>query len=313
MIQTSSILPYFKDQGWFVTLNTTERGFGIIKNDPHIDEVFLQGNNQVANAELSSYWEKLSKHFTKFVQLSESIEGKLLALPDRPQYRWSKKLRHQRMNKDYFKQMHDLSGAALPPRPKFYPTEMEKIQAKQVRDQAGCFLIMWVLSGSSVHKAWPYVDNVVAALLLNYPGVWIVFVGEELCQLLEEPWKNEKRVIRKSGRWDIRNTLTLSQQVDMVIGPETGVLNCVAYEDIPKIILLSHSSAKNFGAKFVNTTTIKPKGVSCYPCHKLHYRWRTCNRDEKTGAAMCQANIRPDRVYQAIVEKIEKIGKRKAA
>lgn len=302
MIQMSSVLPYLKKNGWYITVNTSDSGYKIIKHDPHIDEVVLQHKAQVPNKELSEYWGKLAENFTRFVQLSESIEGTLLALPGREQYAWPTKKRHQKMNKDYFKQMHDISKVPLPPRPKFYPSEKEEKKAAFLRNRMGnSFTIMWTLAGSSVHKAYPHMDSVIAALLLEQ-DVKIVFVGDELCQLLEDPWKNEKRVIRKSGRMNIRDTLALAQKMDMVIGQETGVLNCVAFEPIPKIIFLSHSSPVNFGGKWENTTTLTPKGVDCYPCHKMHYGWKTCNRDEETGAAMCQANISPDRVYNAIVK-----------
>jgi len=305
MIQTSSILPYFKEQGWYVVVNTVTRGFDVIQNDPHIDEVFVQENKQITNDDLPGYWAKLSENFTKFVNLSGSIEGKLLAIPGKPQHRLRKKTLHWRMNKDYFKQMHNIAGADMPCLPKFYPTDKEEKEAEAFCAETGGFIILWVLSGSSIHKSYPYADSVIARLLIDYPSVRIVFVGEELCKLLEEPWKNEKRIIRRSGG-DIRKSLALSQKVDMVVSPETGVANCVAYEDVPKILFLSHSSPKNWGAKFINTTLMVPQGVKCYPCHKIHYGWATCNRDKETGGAMCQASIDPAKVYKAIAENIER-------
>lgn len=308
MIQMSSVLPWLKQNGWYVTLNTTDTAFNIVKNDPNIDEVFLQKTDQVPNKELLEYWNALSKHFTKFVQFSESIEGSLLALPYRKEYEWKTKRRHQAMNKDYFQQMHDIADVPMPPRPKFYPTPEEERKADLfMEEHSDSFIILWALCGSSVHKVWPYTDNVVAQLMVAHPNVKIVFVGDLLCQLLEDPWRNEKRVIPQSGRMGIRDSLTLSQKVHMVIGPETGILNCVAFEKkIPKIIFLSHSSPVNIGGNWKNTVALKPFNVDCYPCHKLHYGWKTCNRDLVTGGAMCAANITPDRVYNAIVPHIQK-------
>lgn len=315
MIQMSTVLPWLKEHGWRITVNTTERGLDIIRHDPNIDEVIVQQTDQVPNRELSEYWERMAGCFKKFVQFSESIEGSLLALPGRKEYEWQTRTRHAAMNRDYFQEMHKIAGVPLPPRPMFHPSPDETCRAMNTMENMGSdsFVIMWALCGSSVHKAWPYTDTVIARLMLEHPSVKVVFVGDGLCQLLEENWRAEPRVIRQSGRMGIRDTLTLAQHVDMVVGPETGVLNCVAFERIPKVIMLSHSSVKNIGGTWKNTVALAPHGVDCYPCHKLHYSWRTCCRDFETGGALCAAKIHPDRVYDAIVEQIEKKQRRMAA
>jgi len=302
MIQMSSVLPWFKDNGWHITVNTTPAGLNIIKTDPHVDAVILQEHDQVPNQELTEYWARMAEGYTKFVQFSESIEGNLLALPGRPQYEWSTKKRHLKMNRDYFATMHNIAGVPLPPRPGFYPTADETHLARFYRRCMGIdsFMIMWALSGSSVHKAWPYTDQVIARLMMDYPDVHVVFVGDRLCQLLEDQWRTEDRVHRESGRMPIRDTLALAHEADMVVGPETGVLNCVAYTAIPKVIMLSHSSPANIGNSWINTDAMTPRHTPCYPCHKLHYGWSTCNRDGQTGGASCAANISADRVYRAI-------------
>jgi len=228
----------------------------------------------------------------------------LLALPGRPEYKWRNQKRHQKMNRDYFAQMHRIANVPLPPRPLFCPTDKEIDRAEKFLPDG--FNIMWSLSGSSVHKAWPYTDQVIAQLLMD-TDVNIIFVGDELCKLLEDAWENEPRVYQTCGEMDIRDTLTLARLVDMVVGPETGVLNCVAFEEIPKVLMLSHSSPVNIGGTWTNTEVITPRGVDCYPCHKLHYSFDTCNRDENTGGAMCAANIKPERVYKAITKHIREI------
>jgi hypothetical protein len=98
----------------------------------------------------------------------------------------------------------------------------------------------------------------------------------------------------------IRETLTLAQNVDCVVGPETGVLNAVAFEPMGKVIMLSHSSQENLTKHWVNTSTLTPQGVDCYPCHRLHYGSEFCNEDKATGAAICQKSINTEKVLQAI-------------
>ena len=140
-------------------------------------------------------------------------------------FHWPKAVRHQLFNRNYFELMHDIAEVPLPPRPAFYPSEREtRIAQRFVKKLAGGPVILWVLAGSSVHKTWPHMDTILARLLLKYPDCRVILSGDELCKMLETGWENEKRIIKRSGA-DIRETLSLINHVDLVIGPETGVMN----------------------------------------------------------------------------------------
>ena len=119
--------------------------------------------------------------------------------------------------------------------------------------------------------------------------------------MLELGWENEPRVKCLSGEIGIRETLALAQVADVVIGPETGVINAVAFEQNRKVVLLSHSSVENLTKHWVNTVSVKPVDVACYPCHRLHFDRSFCPQDEETGAAVCQRSIHPAVVFEAIV------------
>lgn len=305
MIQASSVFPALKEQGYHVTVNVTEYGAGIIANDPHVDRVIVQARDQVPNGELGEYWSAMSKPFDKFINLSESVERSLLALEGDKSFNWHPKFRDAIMNVDYLDGTHIIADCAeYPKRPKFYPTKDESQWAKTRRMQMGLKnkIIMWVLSGSAVHKYYQRMDEVIARILLTNPGTKIVMVGDKACVILEAAWINEKRVIRRSGRWSIRQSLAFMQHCDVVVGTETGVMNAASFEPMPKVILLSHSSPKNLGGSWINTSVITPKDCECYSCHKLHYGWKTCHYDEATGGALCMAKTDPNEVYQRIAE-----------
>ena len=302
MIQMSSILPGLKEQGLYVVVGTTEAGMEVVKNDPHVDEFFIQDNDQVPNNELSKYWHKVKEHCHKFVNLSESVEGSLLAIEGRRQFYWKKAFRHLVMGVDYLEATHAIAGVPNNYAPKFYPNKQEEKWGAKYRRKLGNnkFVIMWSVAGSSVHKVYPYMDEVFARLLHTYPDIRIIVVGDLLSSVAEIGWEKEKRIIRKCGKWSIRESLAMAQRCDLVVGPETGVLNAVSFEDVPKILMLSHSSRENIGGSWVNTDAIEPLS-ECHPCHKIHYGWHTCNRDENTGTAKCASSISIDRVYDSIV------------
>lgn len=300
MIQTSSIFPALKEQGYHITVNTDPQGYRIVKHDPHIDDFIIQDKAQVPNEELKAYWDQMATKFGKFINLSESVEGTFLALPNRVPFYWPSDVRHALYNVNYMEHIHRLAGVPLPHRERFYPTDREKAWAKKQRKKIKGPVILWTMAGSSVHKTWPFLDAMVARAMLEWPDVHFVLVGDGLCQLLERGWEAEKRVILRSGKWSVRKTLTFAEYADLVIGPETGVMAATAMLDIPKIIFMSHASVENLTKYWVNCASMEPQGVPCYPCHQLHYGYDGCVKNEDYGVAECQVKIEPDRVWSEI-------------
>lgn len=306
-IQASSILPGLKEQGYHVTFYCTPRTEEVLKHDPHIDEFYIQDTDQVPNAALTLFWANEEKKFDKFINLSESVEGTFLALPGRASHKWPLNLRKKHLDVNYMEFVHDLAEVPLPPKPKFYVTPDEVKWAKKERAKfGGDMLIMFSLAGSSVHKVWPHQDNFFARVLVKYPNARIVTVGDEMGQLLEQGWEKEPRIVKKSGKYTIRESMSLLGECDVVIGPETGMLNAAGHMPVPKIVLLSHSSANNLTKYWVNTRAMEPRATPCFPCHRMHYSFEHCVRDEETGTSACQADISVDQVWSAFEDSMRK-------
>ena len=322
MIQVSSLFPLFKEQGYRVCVNVSERGKEILESDPNVDELLVQETDQVPNDRLTPYWERLEKCFDKFVQLSESIEGSLLLTPEREEeirgervlvesskdFNLSKEEIHEKYNVNYMERTHDIAGLPYKFFPKFYPTLEEKKHARRQRKKIKSkYVILWALSGSSVHKVYPWTDAVMSRILMDRKDLSFVTVGDGLCELLEVGWEDEKRVVTKSGKWSVRETLAFLDVCDVVVGPETGVLNAASTLDCHKTVMLSHSSHENLSKHWKNTTALGPEDYPdyCFPCHKMHYGFSTCNRDKETGGAMCAAKINPKNVVEDILRNIK--------
>lgn len=306
MIMASSVFPALKAQGYHLTVFCVPTGYDIAKNDPHIDEFVIQGRDQVPNADLGQYWEYLETKYDKVINLSESIEGTLLAMQGRINNTWPDSVRRKELNKNYLEWTHQIAEVPFPIKQNFYPTEEENIWAKKERAALGSdsFVIMWSLSGSGLHKTWPHIDACFARLMIEHKHVKIILVGDATCQILEQGWENEKRVICKSGKYSIRESMALAKHVDLVVGPETGLLNCVGMETLPKVILLSHSTIENLTKHWINTDSIEPT-VPCYPCHRLHYGFKHCFQNEESGTSECMHQTGVDVVYNAIDKRIQ--------
>ena len=194
---------------------------------------------------------------------------------------------------------------------KFYATKEEIAWAKEERAKmGGKKVIMWCLSGSSVHKIFPYMDEFVATVMLCWKDIDVVLCGGVREVTLEGGWQEEKRVHSKCGEWTIRQTMVFAQtQTDLIIGPETGVLNAMCCEPVPKILFLSHSSHNNLTRDWMNCKAMSaPKEAlkECGHCclHRMHYNWDSIKRDEVTGAAWCQAKMDRNAIFEEVIKKL---------
>lgn len=327
MMQASSVLAGLKEQGYTITLYCAEGpGYEVIKSDPHVEEFYVQGRGQVPDQALPSFWNYHKKKFDHWVNLSESVEGGLLSMTNRPVDTYSPRARHVMLDWNYVERQHLIAGLEdVAQKIHFHASPEEQKWAGLEKKAFGEFTVLWALTGSSVHKIWPWLDNAVSGLLIDFPEVELVFVGGEDGVILEKGWEETPRVHRRSGKYTIRESLALAQVCDVVIGPETGVLNAVAMEEMPKVIFLSHSTQENLTKHWVNTHSLASVGTVCKgrgndeapACHQMHYGWDRCTEapaapetDEiykkiggkrsGAGVSQCQFDIGAQDAYKVI-------------
>jgi len=307
-IMTASILPHLKAQGWHITMNVNEVTRDVLKNNPNIDDWIIHKKGSVEVKDLPEHWWNIYVNggFDRMLNLSESVEGTWLAIQGRTSFAWPYPVRQKYLNHNYLEFTHDL--AAVPhgfDGARFYPTKKERAWAKKTREKFanGDFLLVWSLSGSAIHKHTPWMDEAIATLLDNAPWAKVILVGGPEGVILEQGWEEQERVMCTSGKWTIRQTFAMLEQADCVAGPETGVMNAAGMLDVPKVLLLSHSSEENLSKHWKNTTNLTPAECPCHPCHQMHSSWDYCSPIETTNGpgSLCMVNIPPLSIYQAIV------------
>ena len=333
LIQASSVLPGLKAQGYHITMSTTPQGHEIVAHDPHIDEFSIQDKEQVPNEQLGDYWEALGQEYDKVINLSESVEGTLLGIPGRRTHAMPHAARHVLMDVNYMDFVHALAGVPPPHKPHFYATGVERNKAAAFRRKLGSTpVVVWTLTGSSIHKAWPWAGDV-AAWLMEHTDVRILYEGNAATQMLEigivqtlvkhfleidheeshnmklselllrlkEHFGGVNRLLCMSGARTIRESMAFIEHADLLVGPETGMLNAASMLPVPKVVMLSHSSHFNLTRDWVNTTALESRGCPESPCHRMHYTREFCPEDEETGASLCAAALKPETVFEAIV------------
>lgn len=290
----SSLLPHYKREGYHVTVFTESAGATVLGADPHIDRLVTVPNHLFDDTELLLYLRWQSRKFDRFVDLTGVVETRLLPHPNEHAYYWTDAVRRQEMNRNYLEAMHDVAGLPHEFFQRFYPTRGEREWALRERASLDGPLVVVAPTGSGLPKTWPHVQRFLQ--LMAKRRVHAMVLGE-IRQPLEAP-ETYGHVIGTA--LPIRLAMAMAQTADAVVGTESALINAVAFDAMPKVVLLSHSSPENLTKHWNNTMAVEVPGLACHPCHRLHKRFEFCTRDTATGFAACQAAVSAEAVADAL-------------
>jgi len=302
------LLKQLKKDGYHITFYGSKIAHDVLRYNPNVDKWIIHNHdNKMTNAELFEMWDKTSNEYDKDINLSMSIEQTLLKEENTDAFYWSHNKRHEECNVNYQDRTMAIGGYPnmIGETGELHLSSFEESQARQFKKKhKGKFIILWALSGSSFHKAYPYAEFIMKGLVSKYKDILILNVGDSFCEVLDIP--HEYQIKNYAGKWSIRKTMAMTKYADLVVGSETGVLNFASCFETPKIIFLSHSSDENLTKYWVNATVFKPN-VPCYPCHRLIYTLDACPTDKIFNSPLCTTAIKPSDVFM----KIESIYKNK--
>jgi len=302
------IYPLLKADGWHITVYTSKAGLSILKNNPHVDKIIRRPvefrRDNVTKDELDKHWAEVSNGYDRVINFSGSIEGALLKTIHSKDILLSKEKLMELCNINYYDRMLEIAGypEKSGAKAELYFSNMEKKLSKKFRDKwVGKFLIIWPLSGSSSHKAYPWADLLASDLLARYDDIVIITTGDALCGLINFP--QHDRVRNFSGQWSFRRAMSIVPHADLVVGGDTGLLHVAGCYDVPKVLMLT-TNTKECLAKHWDNVTCVSANVPCQPCFKLHYSMKTCNyyktASGKPVAPMCTLHLKPQKVFEAI-------------
>jgi ADP-heptose:LPS heptosyltransferase len=312
MIQVSSVLAGFKDQGHHVTLITAGPAVDIIRHDPNIDvleideEFFKTLTSETARARQAKY--------DKLVSLQGSIEISLLSSSKSFTHLWSPAFRHKIMNVNQLERVHEIAGLPHNPQVRFFPTEEEFDWASKFMQGINAPVLVGMAVKGSGAKFWHGFDPVIRAILKHFPSIHIVLFGGDDARPLLQDWSTTPQVHDLMGRCSMREACTLAMHCGLVIGMDTGLMHSVSQmSNVKLVILLGTVTHECITRDWVNTRTFASKNTICFgrgnneapACHMLHNDWTFCKEDKATGCAQCLADLHPNDVWASVKELLD--------
>jgi ADP-heptose:LPS heptosyltransferase len=312
MIMITPLIHQLADDGYEVTMNISPYAMPIIEHNPHVHNLVIQEREMIPNQELGPYWDEWKKDYERYINLSESLEGRYLKVEGRRDFYTTKEWRIKTGEHNYYDATMRFGGYpdAVGRRGELFFTNAEERNCQKALAQfRNKFLILWAMNGSSHHKIYPAMELVIEDFLLRHDNVHIVLVGDGVTKLNYQ----HMRLHSKIGEWVVRDSLCAAKYANLVIGPETMMTNAAGSLGTPTITLLSHSThealCKHWGE---NDYCLAPEGIACYPCFQLHYTKESCpiQRMENVqtkeviaeAPACAMSGIRPERLLARMEE-----------
>lgn len=308
MIMITPLIRQLAEDGYEVTMNITPYCVEVLKNNPYVSNIVLQERDMIPNQDLGQYWSEWIPDYDKYINLSESIEGKLLKVEGRNDFYTTKAWRESVTHKNYYDFTASLGGypELTGKCGELYFSNSEKKEAQFMRDKfKDKFMVMWALKGSSHHKLYPLLEPTLNEWLQDKPDAVVMLVGSESDAQYQF---DHPQVIPLAGRMKLRDVFAFMPHADLIVGPESAITNASGCFQTPKIILLSHSSCENLCKHFPNHVCLKPE-TACHPCHALHYSLESCplieinhsETNDKVGTfPACTIGVSPQRMIAAL-------------
>jgi len=317
---SSSLFPALKlkknphQGGWSPLIYmTNDKGYEVTLHDPNVEGTVVWTEGQLKPEMMWDFMDWVNVRWPEAVHLNYEAETRLLFPPACVSHKHPDSVRRQLAAGNYVEWLGFIAGVEPGP-VLFHASEDERQWAQGLLEPLGPGPIFGiVIHGSSVNKFWPHMPALVVRLMHKIPEARFVIFGEgagakdaadhlftSVGRFVEAG--AEDRFLNMVDRTNIREAMSLANECDVVIAPETALLNAVSYnEQVFKVALLSHSTVENLTKGWPNTASFAARGLGCYPCHRIHFDWTWCNKSPDGAWAMCQELISPDAVEGVIL------------
>ena len=265
------MLPYlqrdYDEIDWLCSVGTIP----LIEHNPRLNRVMRFPDNVIPLKHLHNYYEFCAEDYDKSFVLTQAVEGKFLPAYPQREYYYPIAKRRKKCNENYIESQ--IRGCGYEPEGndtgELYFDATDIMRAKQLRHALkGKYIILWALVGSSIHKGYMHLESVMEMVFKAIPEAVLFLVGS-FEDSFKFSWPHPKVINFGLEKFPVMSSFALAKYADLVIGPETALLNAAGCFDTPKICMLTHSSWKNLCATWKNDFSLQAQ-CWCSPCHILH-------------------------------------------
>jgi hypothetical protein len=183
--------------------------------------------------------------------------------------------------------------------PEFYFSDAEnkmRFELRQLLDKDKKKLVVWQWDGSTLSKLLVWAPKWLRETM-NYYSDTVHYVYAEDANLKAQIPADE-RVLDALGKFSVRESIMATSIADLVIGPESFIVNAAAAWPIHKILFLSHSAPENLAKYYINCDCITPNAeVTCHPCYLIQIDFQRVYDPVKRG--ICREFVRNCNVWDA--------------
>lgn len=295
-IWCTSVAAQLKKQGYHVTAYVEPTGQHVMKDNPDIDRIVGFDRRMFYHpAAMFEFLDAARPLYDKFINFTQSIESTMLFTPDQPAFHWPKDVREKACAKNYVEWMHEVAEVPYVLGQRVVNSNAERCWAAAERKKYAGRVLVLANTGSTAPKWWPYAPAFCA--IMASLGVHVFVVGDLKGLVYTE---GEFTHVIPTEKWSMREAIAFAKGADGVVGQETGLLNALAIEAVPKVVMLGHSSVENLTRDWRHTESLAGN-VPCYPCHQIHFTHAVCPTEKRSGAAACQAEIKIEMVVEAFI------------
>lgn len=274
MLIATPVIRLLAEQGYEVHVACRGGQKEVLVNNPHVHTIHpAPPADTMADLEI---W--LHNTFNKFeptdvlIDLCYSIEKEFL---HKTNEMWGpippiEERRAKAAGKNYYDQ--NLIKANLEPRPvlpELYASEKEQENLDLIalnKQEEGWQMVMWNTMGSAPNKMLVKIGKWIAGVHDALPFSKHFLVGHMAVEIPSLP--RSDRIIQTEGFWSLRDALMMPSIADLVVGPESAIINAAGCWPTPKIIIYSHSAPDNLGRYYLNHYPITPN-CDCHPCYLI--------------------------------------------
>jgi hypothetical protein len=277
LLFTTPIPRLLAAQGHEISISAWENNKAVYEANPHVKEIITCPDMNQEGA-FEAWFDKVNAEYDKIVNLGFTVEKALLHRSDG--FFGTIPPLEERRAAAAGHNYYDLTLAAAGIEgqnvlPELYPNELEQVQIDRLaaeKEEKGLKLVMWNFHGTTANKMLRLGPQWLAETRKRHPDSVHLVLGVH--PTVPPQMLTPGKVLDFGGQWSLRTSMLMTALADVVVGPESAIVNAASAYNCHKVVIYSHSAPENLGKYWTNHHPILPL-CKCAPCYLIPVNFRT--------------------------------------